>query len=206
VHGVPAIRLLVGFPGELAAVAQKWRRELYQTPSDDLKQPVNLETAAKFEEFALQLLLKVTLRRKPHGRKCSYPLMLPADSRVHRPKLAGRCKTAQRELALEEANAEYPLSDPRDLRSRRTAAIRPSVTNRFLRRGIKIGNSPGRKKAAALASGDGNPKVLLPNLVYAIAGLGLRGLDLETVLLGGRGEETRIECFCLCCPWRLSGP
>jgi hypothetical protein len=34
--------------------------------------------------------------------------MLPADSRVHRPKLAGRCKTAQRELALEETNAEYP--------------------------------------------------------------------------------------------------
>jgi hypothetical protein len=41
------------------------------------------------------------------------------------------------------------------------------------------------KKAATLAGGGGNPEILLPNLVYAIAGLGLRGFDLEAVLLGG---------------------
>lgn len=64
VHGVPAVRLLVGFPGELAAVAEKWRREIHHTPSDDLKQPVNLETAAKFEEFALETLLEVA--NDPH--------------------------------------------------------------------------------------------------------------------------------------------
>jgi hypothetical protein len=64
VHGVPAIRLLVGFPGELAAVAEKWRREIVHKPWDDPKQPVNLETAAKFEDFALQLLLEVA--NDPH--------------------------------------------------------------------------------------------------------------------------------------------
>jgi hypothetical protein len=45
------------------------------------------------------------------------------------------------------------------------------------------------QKAAALTNG-GNPEILLPNLVYAIAGLGLGGLDLEAVLLGGGREET----------------
>jgi Zn-dependent M28 family amino/carboxypeptidase len=59
VAGVPAVRLLVGFPGELGVVADKWHGEIHHTPSDDLKQPVNLETAAKFEEFALQLLIEV---------------------------------------------------------------------------------------------------------------------------------------------------
>jgi hypothetical protein len=64
VRGVPAVKLLVGFPGELGAVLQKWRRETWHTPSDDVKQPVNLETAAKLEEFALQLLLEVA--NDPH--------------------------------------------------------------------------------------------------------------------------------------------
>jgi Zn-dependent M28 family amino/carboxypeptidase len=64
VHGVPAVRLLVGFPGELAEVAERWHTETIHTPSDDLKQPMNLETAAKFEEFALQLLIEVA--NDPH--------------------------------------------------------------------------------------------------------------------------------------------
>src|ERR1700682_2330975 len=51
------------------------------------------------------------------------------------------------------------------------------------------------KKAAALASGGGDPEILLPNLVYAIARLGLRGLDLEAVLLGGGREETPDRMF-----------
>jgi hypothetical protein len=63
-NGIPAIRLLVGFPGELGAVAEKWRRERHHMPSDDLKQPVNIETAAKFEEFALELLIEVA--NDPH--------------------------------------------------------------------------------------------------------------------------------------------
>ncbi len=64
VHGVPAVRLLVGFPGELAEVAERWHTEIIHTPSDDLKQPMNLETAAKFEEFALQLIIEV--ENDPH--------------------------------------------------------------------------------------------------------------------------------------------
>jgi Zn-dependent M28 family amino/carboxypeptidase len=63
-HGVPAVRLMVGFPGDLGTVLQKWRSEVYHTPSEDLKQPVNLETAAKFEEIVLQLLLDVA--NAPH--------------------------------------------------------------------------------------------------------------------------------------------
>src|ERR1700682_6488480 len=51
------------------------------------------------------------------------------------------------------------------------------------------------KKAAALASGGGDPEILLPNLVYAIARLGLRGLDLEAVLLGGGREEAPDRMF-----------
>ncbi len=35
-----------------------------------------------------------------------------------------------------------------------------------------------------------NSESLLLDLVYAIASLGLGGLDLEAVLLGGGGEET----------------
>ena len=42
----------------------KWRTDVYHKPSDDIKQPVNLETAGKFEEFALQLLLDVA--NDPH--------------------------------------------------------------------------------------------------------------------------------------------
>src|ERR1700687_4074609 len=52
-----------------------------------------------------------------------------------------------------------------------------------------------RKRAAALASGGGDPENLLLDLVYAIAGLGLGGLDLEAVLLGGGREEAPDRMF-----------
>jgi len=42
----------------------------------------------------------------------------------------------------------------------------------------------GRKKAATLASGGGNPEILLLDLANAIAGLGLSWIYLEDVLLG----------------------
>ena len=42
----------------------KWRRDRYHQPSDDTQQPVNLETAARYEEFALQLLLEIA--NDPH--------------------------------------------------------------------------------------------------------------------------------------------
>lgn len=43
---------------------QKWRRNPYHTPFDDVHQPVNLETAAKYEEIMMQLLLDVA--NDPH--------------------------------------------------------------------------------------------------------------------------------------------
>lgn len=61
VRGIPAIVFKVGFPGELGAVL---RRDTYHTPFDDVHQPVNLETAARFEEFVLRALLDVA--NHPH--------------------------------------------------------------------------------------------------------------------------------------------
>jgi Zn-dependent M28 family amino/carboxypeptidase len=63
-HGIPAIRLMVGFPGESGALLRKFRRERYHTPLDNPQQPVNLETGAKFEETLMQLLLDVA--NDPH--------------------------------------------------------------------------------------------------------------------------------------------
>jgi hypothetical protein len=58
-RGIPAIRLVVDFPGEQSALLEKWRRDVYHTPSDDVHQPVNLDTAAKYEEIMMQLLIDV---------------------------------------------------------------------------------------------------------------------------------------------------
>jgi hypothetical protein len=57
--GIPAVKLNVGFPGELNAVQQKWRRERYHSPFDDPQQPINFETIAIYEEIARALLLDV---------------------------------------------------------------------------------------------------------------------------------------------------
>ena len=58
-RGIPAIRLAVGFPGELAPVQRAWRRQRKHTPFDDLQQPINLETIAKYEEITRAFLLEV---------------------------------------------------------------------------------------------------------------------------------------------------
>jgi hypothetical protein len=57
--GIPAIKINVGFPGELAAVQEAWRKERYHTPFDDLQQPVDVDAAAKYEEFVRALMLDV---------------------------------------------------------------------------------------------------------------------------------------------------
>ena len=57
--GIPAVKVNVGFPGDMAAIEEKWRRERYHTPFDDLQQPINLESAAKYEEVLRALLLDV---------------------------------------------------------------------------------------------------------------------------------------------------
>ena len=58
-HGIPTIRLMVGFPGESGTLLQKFRGERYHTPLDNSQQPVNLETVAKFEEITREVLLEV---------------------------------------------------------------------------------------------------------------------------------------------------
>src|SRR5436305_9418892 len=60
-HGVPAIKLDVGF--ELGTPEQKvfkeWLTKRYHAPSDDLSQPVDLGAAALYEEITRRLLLEV---------------------------------------------------------------------------------------------------------------------------------------------------
>jgi Peptidase family M28 len=60
--GVPAVKVDVGF--ELGTPEQKifkdWLTNRYHAPSDDVNQPVNLQTAALYEEFTRRLLIDTT--------------------------------------------------------------------------------------------------------------------------------------------------
>jgi hypothetical protein len=72
-HGIPALRIMVGFSGEQAALLENWRRNFYHTPVDDVHQPVNLDTAAKYEELMMQLLLDVANSpRRPEWKSSSF--------------------------------------------------------------------------------------------------------------------------------------
>jgi hypothetical protein len=64
---------MVGFPGEMAALLEKFRQSPFHTPFDDPQQPVNLETIAKFEEVARTLLLDVANSpRRPEWKSNSF--------------------------------------------------------------------------------------------------------------------------------------
>jgi hypothetical protein len=56
---IPAVRLLVDFPGESRKVIDAWERDRVHKPSDDLFQPVDRQAAAKFEEIIWQLVLDI---------------------------------------------------------------------------------------------------------------------------------------------------
>lgn len=58
--GVPALAMDVSFdPGSPEQETfQKWRTDRYHAPSDDLQQPVDLQTAAKYEEIVRDLMVK----------------------------------------------------------------------------------------------------------------------------------------------------
>jgi len=60
-HGVPSLMIDVGAaPGTPEAAAIKaWRTERYHAPSDDANQPVNLATAAGYEELIRALVIEV---------------------------------------------------------------------------------------------------------------------------------------------------
>jgi hypothetical protein len=57
-HGVPSVMMSVwaepGSPQE--NVLETWLRTRYHAPSDDVNQPVDLQSAATFEEIVLRLL------------------------------------------------------------------------------------------------------------------------------------------------------
>jgi Zn-dependent M28 family amino/carboxypeptidase len=60
-HGVPSVMMDVGAePGSPEQKIRKdWLTQRYHAPSDDINQPVNLETAAKYEEVVRGLLVNV---------------------------------------------------------------------------------------------------------------------------------------------------
>jgi Zn-dependent M28 family amino/carboxypeptidase len=60
-HGVPSVMIDVGAaPGTPdAAIIKAWRTERYHAPSDDANQPVNLATAAAYEEVIRTLVIEV---------------------------------------------------------------------------------------------------------------------------------------------------
>jgi Zn-dependent M28 family amino/carboxypeptidase len=74
-HGVPALMIDVGaVPGTPEADAlHAWRAERYHAPSDDANQPVNLATAAKYEEVIRALAVEVANDPKqPHWKQESF--------------------------------------------------------------------------------------------------------------------------------------
>jgi Zn-dependent M28 family amino/carboxypeptidase len=60
-RGIPALKIDVGFEAGSPdqQVMKDWLTTRYHAPSDDLTQPVNLETAGLFEEVVRQLLISV---------------------------------------------------------------------------------------------------------------------------------------------------
>lgn len=57
-QGVPAVAMDVGFTKETFPIQKAWLTNRYHAPSDDLNQPVDKQTAARYEEIARTLLLK----------------------------------------------------------------------------------------------------------------------------------------------------
>jgi len=60
-HGIPSVMIGVGAePGSPEQkVFKEWLTQRYHAPSDDVNQPVDLQTAAKYEEIIRGLLIKI---------------------------------------------------------------------------------------------------------------------------------------------------
>jgi peptidase M28-like protein len=81
-RGVPAIKADVGF--ELGTPEQKifkdWLTNRYHAPSDDVKQPVDLQTAAQYEEFTRRVLVETAnAGARPQWRAESFFRRYAAD-------------------------------------------------------------------------------------------------------------------------------
>jgi Zn-dependent M28 family amino/carboxypeptidase len=80
--GVPAVKVDVGF--ELGTPEQKvfkdWLTNRYHAPSDDVNQPVDLQTAAGYEEFTRRLLLETAnTAARPQWKQDSFFRRYVAD-------------------------------------------------------------------------------------------------------------------------------
>ena len=80
--GVPAVKVDVGF--ELGTPEQKifkdWLTNRYHAPSDDVRQPVDLQTAANYEEFTRRLLLDTAnIPARPRWKPDSFFRRYAAD-------------------------------------------------------------------------------------------------------------------------------
>ena len=80
--GVPSVKVDVGF--ELGTPEQKifkdWLTNRYHAPSDDVNQPVDLQTAAGYEEFTRRLLLETAnADARPQWNKDSFFRRYAAD-------------------------------------------------------------------------------------------------------------------------------
>jgi Zn-dependent M28 family amino/carboxypeptidase len=74
-HGVPSLMIDVGaVPGSPEADQLKqWRTERYHAPSDDGDQPVNLATAARYEEVIRALVIEIANDpKRPAWKKDSF--------------------------------------------------------------------------------------------------------------------------------------
>ena len=74
-HGVPSLMIDVGAaPGSPdAAIIKAWRTERYHAPSDDANQPVNLATAAAYEEVIRTLVIEVANDpKRPQWKRDSF--------------------------------------------------------------------------------------------------------------------------------------
>jgi Zn-dependent M28 family amino/carboxypeptidase len=74
-HGIPSLMVDIGaVPGSPeAATLKTWRTERYHAPSDDADQPVNLATAAGYEEVIRALVIEVANDPKlPHWKQDSF--------------------------------------------------------------------------------------------------------------------------------------
>src|ERR1700735_3759189 len=90
-HGVPSLMIDVGAaPGSPdAAIIKAWRTERYHAPSDDANQPVNLATAAAYEEVIRTLVIEVAAMEAGHFfpplRRYREPLRAPSGSAMRPP-------------------------------------------------------------------------------------------------------------------------
>jgi hypothetical protein len=63
-NGVPSISLKVGFVKDSPEheIVKRWRKERYHAPSDDVNQPIDFESAAKFNETYLKVVEEIANR------------------------------------------------------------------------------------------------------------------------------------------------